>query len=117
MTPIQEKFEELNRFMKNWQAEVAQMLGSPMIEGHSIGISFQPELELSGMPVAEKFPEGLYRTLDNHITVEVTDQNVALGLVMFQIVNIVGTDVSTLPTLQTGMHVNLFKHLFYEKTC
>ncbi len=92
MTPSQkfdQAIEQLNTFLQSWARQTRQELGLPEA-GHTIGISFEPGVQLQAMPGESVITKGLYKlrgyeTLRDNLTerVEVV-QDSKQGIVIFR---------------------------------
>ena len=55
-----QQLESLQRFIDAWKRETRQVLGLPE-EGHSIGVSFDPNIRLDRLPGEIVIKKGLYK--------------------------------------------------------
>jgi len=63
-----QQIESLQRFITAWQRETRQVLGLPE-EGHSIGVSYEPSVQLERLPGEAVVKKGLYRPV-GYVTIE-----------------------------------------------
>lgn len=81
---LENKLEEVHAYIDKWGEDLRKELNLPP-QGATVGISFDPEIQLSRIPSHQSVAPGTYVSRDGGLQVEVVSQDELSGMVQVEL--------------------------------